>query len=198
MRVLRVGFSLCAILVSSFGDPVEGIAQRRQSAQAPDVGTAVLWRQPPDIASRDLLHGAGGKTNQPPGIFPFIKEDSDGTNPKFVVEDSLARKWKVKLGPEVGPETTATRLLWCVGYLTDEDYFRPEILVKGLKKLNRGQQFVSSNGKVRGARLERLEAHAQKVDSWNWRNRKESLNCAGSINAAEVRSGLYFWALSLR
>jgi hypothetical protein len=155
--------------VSSFSDPVEGIAQKRQLRQAPDGGTAVLWRQPPDIASRDLLHGRGGQANQPTGIFTFIKEDSEGTNPKFIVEDSRGRKWKVKLGPEAGPETTATRLLWVVGYLTDEDYFRPEILVKGLKKLNRGQQFVSANGKVRGARLERLEGH-KKVDSWDWRN----------------------------
>ena len=138
MRVLRVGFSLCAIFVSCSGDLVDGIAQKRQLTPAPDVGTAVLWRQPPDIASRDLLYGAGGKANQPPGIFTFIKEDSCGTNPKFIVEDSRARKWKVKLGPEAGPETTATRLLWVVGYLTDEDYFRPEIVVKGLKKLNRG------------------------------------------------------------
>jgi hypothetical protein len=156
--------------VFCFGDPGEGIAQKRQLRQAPGNETAVLWRQPQNIASRDLFNGIGGKTDQPPETVTFVKEDPEGANPKFIVEDSMAQKWKVKLGPEAGPETTATRLLWAVGYLTDEDYFRPEIVVKGLKKLNRGQQFVSANGKVRGARLERLEAHAQKVANWDWRH----------------------------
>jgi len=130
----------------------------------------VLWRQPNTIASRDLLYGVGGKENQPLGTFTFIKEDLGGATPKFIVEDSAGRRWKVKLGPEAGAETTATRLLWVVGYFTDEDYFRREISVKGIKRLNRGQEFVSTNGTVRGARLERQQPHIRKAGNWGWRN----------------------------
>src|SRR5437870_12993285 len=73
------------------------------TAQAP----AVLWREPTDIASRNLLLGPGGQDHQPKGTFTFVKEDLEGTNPKFVVQDQDGVKWKVKLGSEARPETVA-------------------------------------------------------------------------------------------
>jgi hypothetical protein len=162
---------LVILFVSCLAKPLEGFARKTKNhaRHTQGEGTTVLWRQPSNIASRDLLYGVGGKTGQPQGVFTFIKEDTGGASPKFIVKDSEARKWKVKLGPEAGPETTATRLLWVVGYFTDEDYFRSEIVVKGLKRLNRGQQFVSSGGRIRGARLELLdEPKTQKVGTWGW------------------------------
>lgn len=167
---VRVAFALCAVALFTFVGPYEGTAQKILPRKAPGNGMAVLWRQPNNIASRDLLHGVGGKENQPLGTFTFVKEDSGGANPKFIVEDSLGRRWKVKLGPEAGAETTATRLLWVVGYFTDEDYFRREISVKGLKRLKRGREFVSANGTVRGARLERQNPRVRKAGNWGWRN----------------------------
>src|ERR1700682_1499717 len=47
-------------------------------------GTPVLWREPADIASRNLLYGPGGLEHQPPGTLTFVEEDMEGTNPKFV------------------------------------------------------------------------------------------------------------------
>lgn len=129
---------------------------------------AVMWRHPDNIASRDLVYGVGGKANQPRGRFTFVEEDLGGTNPKFLVEDSQGQRWKVKLGTEARSETTATRLLWAVGYLVDQDYFSPEITVRGLKKLNRGQKFVLKGGTVRGARLERQLKRSQKIGNWSW------------------------------
>ena len=82
-----------------------------------------IWRIPADIESRDLFYGAGGQKHQPRGPFRFIEEDKDGTNPKFTIEDQDGVRWKVKLGEEVRSETAASRLLWGVGYFTDEDYF---------------------------------------------------------------------------
>src|ERR1700719_2951959 len=58
------------------------------------LGPAVLWRNPTDIASRDLFYGPGGEKHQPHGPFTFIREDLDGTNPKFVVRDADDVKWK--------------------------------------------------------------------------------------------------------
>ena len=66
-----------------------------------------------------------------------------GTAPKFDVEDENGAKWKVKLGPEVKSETAATRLVWAAGYFTDEDYYRPQIRVQGMKPLSRGNKYVS-------------------------------------------------------
>ena len=129
---------------------------------------SVLWQQPDDISSRSLLYGPGGEAHQPRGIFRFIEEDFGGSQPKFKVEDDKGIRWKVKLGSEAQPETTATRLLSAVGYFTDEDYYLPELQVLGMKKLQRGQQFVSADGKMRGARLERHIKGEKKIGNWSW------------------------------
>ena len=102
----------------------------------------------------DLVAGSGGKGHEPGTHFTFIKESSDGTSPKFDVEDENGTKWKVKLGAEVKSETAATRLVWAAGYFVDDDYYRPEIHVQGLKRLARGQEFVSGDT-VTDVRLER-------------------------------------------
>src|SRR4030088_189662 len=48
---------------------------------------AVLWRNPTDITSRNLFYGPGGKEHAPHTRFTFIKEDLDGTNPKYQLRD---------------------------------------------------------------------------------------------------------------
>ena len=84
-----------------------------------------LWREPGDIAERNLLYGSGGAEHQPRGTMVFVDEDHAGTNPKFYVRDQEGTKWTAKMGVEAKPETAAAHLLWAVGYYTDEDYFVP-------------------------------------------------------------------------
>ena len=60
----------------------------------------------------------------------FLKEDKRGQNSKFDVEDANGTKWKAKLGIEAQPEVVATRLLWAIGYFTNENYFVPNLEVK--------------------------------------------------------------------
>jgi hypothetical protein len=123
---------------------------------AQQAGTgAVLWRDRGDVAALNLLDGPGGKTRAPGNDFKFIKESKSGTSPKFDVEDENGAKWKVKLGPEARPETAAARLVWAAGYFVDEDYYRPQIRVQGMKPLSRGKNYISDDGLVRQARLER-------------------------------------------
>jgi len=117
-------------------------------ARSGDATASVLWQRPDDIASRNLLYGPGGKEHQPKGKFKFIEEDLKGSSPKFKIEDEQGVRWKVKLGKEAQPETSATRLLWAVGYFTDEDYYLPELQVQAIKKLKRGQNLVSADGKI--------------------------------------------------
>src|SRR5258706_8229152 len=83
---------------------------------------AVLWRNPANLAARDLYYGPGGRQHAPGGKFTFVKEDLEGSNPKYVVKDEDGVKWKVKLGDEAQPETVATRFVWAMGYFADEDY----------------------------------------------------------------------------
>jgi hypothetical protein len=137
-------------------------------AFAQQAGTTVaLWRDRGDAASLDILNGPGGKEHQPGTSFKFIKENKGGTSPKFEVEDENGARWKVKLGQEAKSETAATRLVWAAGYNTDEDYYRPEIRVQGMKPLSRGQVYVSNGGIVREARLERQNGE-KKLSNWSW------------------------------
>lgn len=131
--------------------------------------TPVLWRDPVDIADRNLLYGPGGKEHQPHGDFVFVKEDLDGTNPKFVVRDKDGVKWKVKLGNETRPETVATRIAWAAGYSANEDYFLPAIHVQDMPaRLHRGQKLVEPGGTIHDVRLKREDE--KKAGTWEWKS----------------------------
>ena len=131
---------------------------------------AVLWRSPAGISSRDLYYGPGGKEDQPQGPFTFVKEDLDGSNPKFVVHDDSGVKWKVKLGEEARPETAASRFVWSIGYFANEDYFLSELQVQGMPvHLHRGQKLVRPGGVVHAVRLKRYLKGEEKVGTWRWR-----------------------------
>ena len=100
-----------------------------------------------DIRSENLFYGPGGKEHEPHGPFTFVKEDLNGTNPKYDVRDQDGVKWKIKLGAEARPETVATRFVWAVGYHADEDYFLPEVRVMGLPAhVHRGEKLIGPGG----------------------------------------------------
>ena len=130
----------------------------------------VLWQDPVDIGSRDMIDGPGGPDHRPRGPFRFVKEDLDGTSAKFVVTDGDGTKWKVKLGAEAHPETVASRLVWAVGYFSGEDYYLPVLDVQGLPShLKRGESYVDGSGGVHGARLKRYLNREEKEGHWEWR-----------------------------
>ncbi len=133
-------------------------------------GKPLLWVEPTDLQSRDLFYGSGGKEHEPAGPFAFLKEDTGGTNPKFDVTDSQGTKWKVKLGEEAGPETVAARLVWAMGYFTNEDYFLPEIQINGLPgKLKRGQKLRLGENKFANVRLKRSGKGEKSESYWKWK-----------------------------
>ena len=148
---------------------VEASKTRRHSAGSTN---PVLWRDPADIAQRNLFWGPGGKKHAPRGtVFSFVEENRAASNPKFLVRDANGVEWKVKLGAEAKPETAATRLVWAAGYFADEDYYLPEIRVTGLPaKVKRGKQFLGPNGIMYGARLERHHSGHKNVGNWAWKD----------------------------
>ena len=127
-----------------------------------------MWRDPGDIASRNLFYGPGGKAHEPRGTFTFEKEDMNGTNPKFDVVDEDGVRWRVKMGVEAGPETTASRLVWAAGYFANEDYFMPVLHVQNMKHLRRGRSLVSADGTVHNVRLKRHVKDEKKIGTWSW------------------------------
>ncbi len=163
---------LAAVVLSvpSAGAPKANSKTRAGKEEITAAGPAMLWRNPTDISSRNLFWGPGGEKDQPHGPYTFVKEDLDGTNPKFVVTDGDGVKWKVKLGEEARPETVASRLVWAVGYFTNEDYFLPDIQVAQLPHLHRGQSQVGARGSFRNVRLKRYLKGEKKLGSWEWRD----------------------------
>ena len=138
-------------------------------ALARPIGTPLgeLWQDRGNVSALNLIEGPGAKNHRPGLIFKFIKESKEGTSPKFDIKDENGVKWKVKLGHEAKSETAATRLVWAAGYIVDEDYYLPKICVQDIKPLSRGQKYVTEDGCVQGARLERIDGR-KKVSNWSW------------------------------
>jgi len=153
--------------------PIQAMAQKQAKQKEKQNAfqlPAVIWRDPGDISTLNLIYGAGGSEHAPDpnGTYTFDKELMHGTSPKFDVKDAQGVKWRVKLGQEVQAETAATRLLWAAGYFVDEDYYLPQIKVEGLPKLHRGREFVTDDGIVRRVRLEHKEKDIKKSGNWDW------------------------------
>jgi len=133
-------------------------------------GESILWTDPGDIQSRDLFYGPGGKKHEPQLPVEFLREEKHGASPKFDVRDRRGDKWRLKLGEEAQPEVVATRLLWAIGYNTNENYFFKELQISDLDHLHRGQNFLQAGGEVRQARLQRHADGEKKIGSWSWRH----------------------------
>lgn len=136
---------------------VEKKAERVKNAQP------VLWQEPTDIENRDLIYGIGGREGapDPAGKYTFLADHGSpqDSNPKIDVKDEQGRKWIVKFGPEVKAETTATRIVWAVGYHVDQDYFVERATIDGYNR-----------EETRNMRFERDDDDWKKVGRWDWRD----------------------------
>lgn len=168
-RCISVGRSKVAIAALAISCAV--VAQGQTPAKDSSSVAPAIWHDSGDIKSKDLLNGPGGEKDRPHLPLKFLKEDRGGQNSKFDVEDANGTKWKAKLGIEAQPEVVATRLLWAIGYFTNENYFIPNLEVKDLPAhLHRGQGHVISPGHLDGARLQRHRGNEKKEANWNWRH----------------------------
>ena len=61
----------------------------------------------------------------------FIKEEKGGYSKKYRVRDGSGREWVAKIGKEAQSETSAVRLLWGLGYLTEVNYLVPRVTIPG-------------------------------------------------------------------
>lgn len=122
-------------------------------------GRPVIWEAPVDLESRDLFYGIGGKQGEPDpsARFRFIERNTSGDSEKIVVEDESDRRWTIKFGPEARPETTASRIVWAVGYHADQDYFVRRAHVEGRGGFD-----------VWDVRFERDNDGFKKVGRWSW------------------------------
>jgi hypothetical protein len=128
----------------------------------------VLWTDPGDIAQKNLFYGSGGENGQPSPPFKFLDIDKHGSNPKFDAEDSNGHKWRVKLGAEARPEVVCSRLLWAIGYFTEDDYVLPQATVPGLH-LHHTAHSVRDGDIVVDARFARKPGGEKRLAAWHWK-----------------------------
>ena len=107
----------------------------RSTAEGPltPARMAELWVEPADIASRDLVHGAGGAALAPaPGsTFEFVKKDTKGYSWGWDVKDASGMEWSVKYGPEAHSEVVASRIVWALGFHQPPSYHVPNWELRG-------------------------------------------------------------------
>jgi hypothetical protein len=83
------------------------------------------------------------------------------------VNDAKGVEWKVKLGEEAQSETFVVRLVWAMGYFTEESYYFDRVQVTGLPRLSRGREFVEREF-VHGARFEPRRKAVKRGAEWDW------------------------------
>lgn len=162
---LRRSLVLSIVFVAGFSSMAYG--QKKQVAPLP-VGTPVTWRDPGDIAARDLRFGPGSAELAPAAPFTFVEEIKTGVSPKFKVKDARGVVWSVKMGEEAQAETAASRLVWAMGYFADEAYYYDRVEVANLPRLTRGQNFVDGTTTVRGVRFEPKRKDVRRGETWDW------------------------------
>lgn len=160
LRQNRFRAFLVALLVISLGLSTASFAVQKKAKKVKKptpTGTPVMWSEPANIASRDLLAGAGGESLKPDlKRITFIEEQKGGWSKKYRVRDAAGREWIAKLGRESQSETAAVRLLWSVGYATEINYLAPSVNIPG-------------KGTFENVRFEARPKGIKRLDEWRWK-----------------------------
>lgn len=140
----------------AFAFPAVAQEKKKKGDKGAAAGTAVLWREPVDIGSRNLLIGAGGESMKPDLTrVTFIEKKTGGYSTKYHVKDAAGNEWVAKIGKEAQPDTAVNRLLWAVGYETEIAHLVPTLTIKG-------------KGTFENVRLEARPKDVDRGAEWKW------------------------------
>lgn len=156
MLQLRAARATAILAITFFTSCASVTYAQEKEKKALPKGTQILWREPTDIARRDLLLGPGGEQMKPDlSRITFVKEEKGGYSKKYRVKDGKGRTWVAKLGKEAQSETAAVRLVWAVGYVTEINYLVPRLTIEG-------------KGTFENVRLEARPDNVDRFDEWTW------------------------------
>jgi hypothetical protein len=147
-------------------------AQEKPKAgeQQQPTGKPVLWRDPGDISSLNLLAGPGGDEMKPDlSKITYIRDEQTGYSVKYHVKDGAGRTWVVKVGNEARPETAALRLVSALGYVGEINYLVPCVQIPGAAKPRKEVPRCEGGG-FADARFEARSEDAKRLDIWSWKN----------------------------
>ena len=166
IKVNVVGATLALMLLLNVSSPIT-VAQDKGKGVQP-TGTPVLWKDPGDISSRNLLLGPGGEEMKPDiSNLTFLEADTTGYSGGFRVRDGAGKIWVAKLGKEAQPETAASRLLWAIGYMTEIHYLFPCVQIKGAPEISKPAPRCEGKG-YENVRLEARPENIKRLDEWSW------------------------------
>lgn len=132
-------------------------------------GTPVLWRDPGDIASRDLSEVPGGEELKPDlSSVTFMEEETGGYSVKFRVKDGAGKIWVAKLGKEAQPETAAARLVSAVGYATEISHLVPCVQIANAPEPRKEVERCDGKG-FANVRFEARPASVKRLAEWSWK-----------------------------
>ncbi|HEY0174148.1 MAG TPA: hypothetical protein VGB98_24230 [Pyrinomonadaceae bacterium] len=142
--------------------------KKGEKKEEPPQGTPVLWQEPTDIASRNLLHGPGGE-GMKPDLSQVVWEATEdgGYSVKWTVRDGSGKKWVAKVGNESQPETAATRLVWAAGYPTEVTYLAPCVKIVNAPKPRKKVEQCEGGGYA-NVRFEARPENQKRLDNWSW------------------------------
>ena len=131
-------------------------------------GKPVLWQEPADVSSRNLLLGPGGEEMKP-DLKQVIWEGTEegGYSVKWRVRDASGKKWVVKVGNEAQPETASTRLLWAAGYPVEVTYLVPCVQIVNAPKPRKKVEQCEGKGYA-NVRFEARPENVKRLDNWSW------------------------------
>ncbi|MDT5293322.1 MAG: hypothetical protein QOJ76_202 [Acidobacteriota bacterium] len=167
-RKLTVIFLFASLALSSAVLAGQKDSKKDEKKEAPQ-GTPVLWQEPTDIGSRNLLLGPGGEEMKP-DISQVIWEETppgEGYSVKWHVRDASGKKWVVKVGNEAQPETAAVRLLWAAGYPTEINYLVPCVQITNAPKPRKPVKRCEGKG-FANVRFEARPQGQTRLDMWSW------------------------------
>ena len=148
-----------ALIIITLGLSMTALAVQKKSKKTKrptPTGTPVMWRDPVDIASRDLFLGSGSEAAQPDlSRVTLIAKVEGGFSEKSRVRDAAGREWVAKVSREAQSETAAARLLWAVGYVTELVYLEPSVNIAG-------------KGTFENVRFEARPKGVKRLDEWTW------------------------------
>ncbi|MET0647765.1 MAG: hypothetical protein ABW208_14205 [Pyrinomonadaceae bacterium] len=142
--------------------------KKEEKKEAMPEGKPVIWQEPSDIASRNLLLGPGGEEMKPDLSQVIWEETEDGGySVKWRVRDARGKKWVVKVGNEAQPETASTRLLWAAGYPVEVTYLVPCVKVVNAPKPRKKVEQCEGKGYA-NVRFEARPENVKRLDMWSW------------------------------
>lgn len=157
-HVFAVALMIFTLGLSPTAQGVQKKDKDKKAKKPIPVGTPVMWREPADIATRDLFHGSGGEEGKPDlSRVTLVEKVEGGFSEKYRVKDASGREWVAKVSREAQSETAAVRLLWAVGYTTELTYLAPTVTIPGTPK-----------GTYENVRFEGRSKDVKRLDPWLW------------------------------